>query len=232
MVGSNTYVPGTTSYSLAGDSKQQEAENLFALAWHAGFRGQDAIRAVAIAMAENANAVTNLVYQDPSTPEYSIGPWQINIGNSGGRYSGLNAAQLTDPFNNAAAAFQKYKEAGGFSPWTTFTKGTYLQYMGYATAAGINVNPGGVGDQVTAILERIVNIIHGTSTPPSGGGSTPGAPGGNPSTPDSGPYSGVMVVAAGIFFLLLGAIAWKGADAVKVIAPSSAPSKALRIAGS
>jgi hypothetical protein len=55
------------------------------------------------------------------------GLWQITPGNSEPQ-AGINQQLLTGP-SNAIAAVAKYRGAGGFSPWTTFVDGAYLQFM-------------------------------------------------------------------------------------------------------
>jgi hypothetical protein len=75
--------------------------------------------AAAIALAES-NGVPNA--KNPEGPEHAEGLWQIK----GQLVSG-------NPFNpevSAANAVAKWKAAGGFTPWTTFTEGAYKKYLG------------------------------------------------------------------------------------------------------
>jgi len=59
------------------------------------------------------------------------GLWQITPGNS--VPSAGTDEQLLIPENNAKAAVAKFKAAGNsFTPWTTFTSGKYLAFMGAA----------------------------------------------------------------------------------------------------
>lgn len=74
--------------------------------------------AAAIALAESGGA--NVKQQGQPLATTGWGLWQITPGSS---------ADL-DPQTNAKAAVAKYKAAGNsFSPWVTFNKGTYLQFL-------------------------------------------------------------------------------------------------------
>lgn len=67
-------------------------------------------------------------YCDSGTSdEAGWGLWQITCGNSESSY-GIDY-QILDPWNNAEAAVAKYKAAGGFSPWSTYTSGAYKNYL-------------------------------------------------------------------------------------------------------
>lgn len=82
----------------------------------------------------NAEALNN----DPSTGDYSVGVWQIN-------YYGSLMASRTAEFGSpsqllgnlqaqADAAAAIYHQQG-LSAWTTYTRGTYQQYLGQAMQA-------------------------------------------------------------------------------------------------
>jgi len=109
-----TTVPGTTCMTLS-------YAQILVLAQNAGF-GDDAPTAAAIALAESSGRTA--VEGDVALGG-SIGLWQI--------YTVMHhcwtPAQLTDPATNAAAAFQIYQAAGGFSPWTTYKTGAYKKYL-------------------------------------------------------------------------------------------------------
>jgi hypothetical protein len=82
--------------------------------------------AAAIAMAESAG--NNVKQQGQPYATTGWGLWQITPGNSESNI-GVDD-QLLNPQTNAKAAVAKYKAAGNsFQPWTTFTKGTYLQFL-------------------------------------------------------------------------------------------------------
>jgi hypothetical protein len=55
------------------------------------------------------------------------GLWQITCGNSVPQYG--TDFQILDPWNNAEEAVYKYDQAGGFSPWSTYTSGAYAQFL-------------------------------------------------------------------------------------------------------
>jgi hypothetical protein len=107
---------------------------LVQLAQDAGF-DTDSQTAAAIAMAESggdpnaynkeAQAVGHHGRTDAEDGKGSIGLWQIYLF----MHPELEGQDLTDPETNANAAFQVYSAAGGFSPWSTFTAGTYQKYM-------------------------------------------------------------------------------------------------------
>jgi hypothetical protein len=80
----------------------------------AGFRGEDLVRAVAIAGAESRY---NPKAQNLKYPDHSIGLWQINQLAHKGRFG--SDAQLKNPATNAKAAFKLFRESG-FRPWSTW----------------------------------------------------------------------------------------------------------------
>jgi phage-related protein len=73
--------------------------------------------AAAIALAESGG---NPRARNPSG---ASGIWQI-LGQ-------VVPGNIFDPFINALNAVKKYRDAGGFSPWVTFTSGAYRQFMGH-----------------------------------------------------------------------------------------------------
>jgi hypothetical protein len=92
----------------------------------AGGPAIDAPIAAAIAMAESSGE--NVIQQGEPYATTGWGLWQITPGNSESSIGTDN--QLLDPRVNARAAVAKFKAAGNsFKPWTTFTKGTYLQFL-------------------------------------------------------------------------------------------------------
>lgn len=102
----------------------------------AGFSGDDLTTAIAVALAESGGDTS--VQGDQSlapTNGPSIGLWQINIGSRA--HPELAEVDLTDPQNNANAAFSIYVAAGySFHPWTTFTSGIYATFI-QAASQGI-----------------------------------------------------------------------------------------------
>lgn len=138
------------------------ARQILDLALAAGFRGEDAITATAIALAEsggNALALNpELFERGQAIPaklqhlygpvctkaycgDYSLGLWQINM------HPGLRAARLAawnlpsvealyDPATNARVAYALYRgRGGGFGDWATYLYGQYKNHLGAARAA-------------------------------------------------------------------------------------------------
>ena len=95
------------------------------------------------------------------------GLWQITCGNSVPQYG--TDFQILDPWNNAEEAVGKYDAAGGFSPWSTFTSGTYQQFLQHT---GPDFDLSDPGEFV-----QVHSTPPGTpSAPPADPGSTFGPP--------------------------------------------------------
>lgn len=101
--------------------KRFSISELVALAKQAGFKGDNAAIAAAIAYAESTG---NSMAHNKKRPDNSYGLWQINmiddLGPSRRKQFGLRSNEdLFDPLTNAKVA---YKMSGGsnFNPWTTF----------------------------------------------------------------------------------------------------------------
>lgn len=94
-----------------------------------GFIGNDLRIATAVAKAESGwNTDSRYV----TSQEDSRGLWQINT------YAHPDLAQwnLYDPTKNAQAARIVWRNAGNkWTPWTTYTRGTYLQFLDDTDAA-------------------------------------------------------------------------------------------------
>jgi len=104
-------------------ANKQSYSDLVTLATNAGFSGDDANTAAAIALAEssgNPNAVGDLNI----TPGGSIGLWQINLK----AHPEYTAEELKDPQTNANAAFAVYNEQG-WGAWSTYNSGAYEAYL-------------------------------------------------------------------------------------------------------
>lgn len=126
-------------YGVGGPSSGGQTD-LASLARQAGFPESAIPTAVAIAMAESGGNPQAL--GDVSLGG-SKGLWQIYTK----AHPDLNSKyNLFDPVQNAMAAFQVWKNAGGsFSPWTTFNTGAYLKYMGKNPTVQTGAYSGGVG---------------------------------------------------------------------------------------
>lgn len=115
--------------------KPHEIEEYAALA---GFGGKDLQIAVAVALAESGG--------DPRAhnnkpPDDSYGLWQINMLGALGparrkKYHLSSNERLFDPQTNAYVAKGIHKDSG-WNAWTTYTRGTYKQYMNEGTTADV-----------------------------------------------------------------------------------------------
>lgn len=102
-----------------------------------GWRGKDLDTAVAIAMAESGGNPT--AYNPELASSYSRpgagsrGLFQI----FGAVHPKYNSDLAYDPATNARGAYEIYQQAGNkFTPWTTYTGGTYKNYLGSVSATG------------------------------------------------------------------------------------------------
>lgn len=103
---------------------------LAALAKGAGFTGRNVDIAVAVALAESSGNPSN---HNSTPPDDSYGLWQINMIGSLGpdrrkRFNLKSSADLYDPATNARVAYAIWKDEG-WHPWTTYTKGTYKEFL-------------------------------------------------------------------------------------------------------
>lgn len=110
-------------------------QQIYATVRQAGFQGNDAVTATAIALAESAGITNNSLFTPGSGA--SVGLFQVTAGSSGG----YSIQALTDPLTNAKQALALYNEPAsgggtrGFEPWTTYNTGAYKQYLSQATQA-------------------------------------------------------------------------------------------------
>jgi hypothetical protein len=123
---------------------QYDRSQLEALWVAAGGPRSLARTAAAIALAEsggNAGAV------NPEGPEHAEGLWQIK--------GQLVPGNPLNPMVSARNAVAKWRAAGGFSPWVTYTSGAFDAYMarggilGFAAGGLVPVHPGGRPQPVT-----------------------------------------------------------------------------------
>ena len=121
------------------------------VAANAGLSGQALQYAVAIANAEsgfNENAAKI------DSVETSIGLWQINLD----AHPQYTIEQMKDPQQNAAAMFQISGGGTNWNPWSVYTNGSYLAFMGdaaeYAGRAGSGVS---AEDQSTA--QKVASVV-------------------------------------------------------------------------
>lgn len=124
----------TTSCTTSTATGKLSAAQVASFAYAAGWRGSDLQVAVAITMPESG-ADTTAVQQGQPAETTGWGLWQLTPG----------AQADLDPTVNASGAYAKYQAAGDkFSPWTTFTGGEYLPWMGWAAAGIANMSSAGL----------------------------------------------------------------------------------------
>lgn len=232
-----TTVPNTNGIELS-------SLDLYAIAVNAGFGTQangnnplgmpDAVIATALAMAENGGRTTGILSNvlNPTAPDYSIGPWQINlrIGQGGtivGSRGGFTAEQLTNPFNNVVVAKALHDGRGNWTDWSTFTGGQVWNNLGPAAAAGASLSlpDGQMEKQLASIADRLNSahaVIDGTQGGTGGSGNYTGAPlpGAGGKIAPKVDLNGSIVIITAILLIIVGALAWKGGDLVKVGGPS------------
>lgn len=100
--------------------------------------------AAAIAEAESGGDSTALNPADNGGTQTSVGLWQVSTGTHSYPQS------WTTPAGNAAEAVAKYRAAGGWSPWGTYTSGAYKAFLDGSTPPDPNVPAGGAGAVTTA----------------------------------------------------------------------------------
>ena len=193
---------------------------VYQYAVQAGFTGQAAINATAIALAESGGNtdVTNSIG--------ATGLWQIYDGPG---MSASREAQLRDPVQNAKEAFAKYQaslntQCGGWWPWAAYNEGpcqtsdpnrnnTWRNFLGVASAASAGINAD-------------------IPTPnPAAGGNTSGTPSGTgsgDSTSAGSPFassvfgSGIVIIGA-ILTFFVGVLAWRGREVIQGAAKEGLP---------
>jgi hypothetical protein len=161
-------------------------------AYHAGWRGADLRKSVAVAFAETGGKPTTDARGDVLLESAkwgpSIGPWQIRSLNAE-RGKGTTRDELAnlDLNTNARHAFQVYSDAGNrFTPWSTYTSGAWLLY---------NIRAG----KSAGIAER---------NPDAAGGGGPGVGGGPDVINESNPITDAAGAAKNAVKLMAEAAAW------------------------
>jgi len=91
----------------------------------AGFPESEIATGVAVATAESGRRSEATNRGTAKTPEYSVGPWQINL-NAHGKAITEDAARDLD--TATAYAYRLWKSSG-WQPWGVYTAGTYRQYL-------------------------------------------------------------------------------------------------------
>lgn len=113
-----------------------DAYDIATLARSAGFTGQGLTNITAIALAESGGNPTDICNSCAGVTEHSVGLTQVNMD----VHSNYSQSYLLNPLNNLKAAYQISGGGKNFQPWTTYTKGTYKQFLQQAQlgAAGAN----------------------------------------------------------------------------------------------
>jgi hypothetical protein len=111
------------------------AQDLAGFAANAGFTGDAAVKAVAIALAESGGR------SDVVNSIGATGLWQINQPVHVKAHPGWTQAYLKDPINNAKAAYELSSGGTNWKPWVVYTTGAYLLYMPQAKTA-VDANGG------------------------------------------------------------------------------------------
>lgn len=101
---------------VAGSTNLVSDAERYQLALQAGFTGQNAVTATAISIAENGSGNPSLPSGRNKNGTFDLGLWQINS-SWFNQFGGEQA--LTDPLNNARAAFAVFQKQG-FNAWCTF----------------------------------------------------------------------------------------------------------------
>lgn len=129
-------VPASRSASgspISGSGPKTAAQ----AAHKAGFRGEDLVMMIAIAMAESGGN-PRAFNGNAGTGDQSYGLWQINmLGGMGperrSKWGLKSNEQLYDPYTNAVAAKHLYEGRGGaFTDWSVYKSGAYRQYLDLA----------------------------------------------------------------------------------------------------
>jgi len=147
------------------------SNQLYWLARYAGLVDSRARIAAAIALAESGGN-SDAHNGNAATGDDSYGLWQINMIGAMGparrvEFGIASNDALLNPATNARAMARMSGGGLNFTPWTTYTRGTYLQYLG-----SINTS----GDMKTA-LKSILAAQTGLVATPSGL-AIPGIPAG------------------------------------------------------
>ena len=106
---------------------------LVQLAQNAGFQGQNANTAAAIAMAESSGNPNSIAYNDGGKGYNSYGLMQINGVNDAAVGGASNALDPQTSFNQA---YILSNGGSNFSPWSTYNSGAYSQYLDPSVGVG------------------------------------------------------------------------------------------------
>jgi hypothetical protein len=164
LVGGGTSALGNTAAGNSGGSSwsgqgSMTMEQVAQVAYNAGFRGVDLVRAVAIAWRESRGNPT-AHNPDRSTGDDSYGLWQINLlpgaWDKWAAERGITGQDLLDPNKAAAATFAIWQQSG-WHPWVGYREGIGWDSEALATnlpLAQAAVTNAGLGDGTFALTDR------------------------------------------------------------------------------
>jgi LysM repeat protein len=132
-----------------------------------GFAGDDRVVAIAIVLAESRGR-TDAVGDTTITTDVfgpSIGLFQIRSVKAQKGTGGVRDELANfDPATNARHAHRIFLDAGGFTPWSTFTSGSFRAFLdrargtGGGTAPSVSPQPGGGAVHVVRAGESLSGI--------------------------------------------------------------------------
>lgn len=128
---------------------QRSASDIYASLRGAGFGSAQAVVMTAVALAESGGSDTSLgdVGLENSTWGPSYGLFQVRTlkaQTGSGTDRDVSWLAASDA-NQAKAAYDISKQGSDFTPWTTYTRGTYQQFLGQAQAAAATSTAAGGG---------------------------------------------------------------------------------------
>lgn len=132
----------------------------------AGLSGDAVAISVAIALAESGG---NPKAHNPVPPDNSYGLWQINmlgsLGTARRRQFGISSNdELYDPATNARAMYAISGGGKDWTPWTTYTRGAYLAFLGKARAAAGSDVSGATAQNAGLGTDDLENLNKGIKT--------------------------------------------------------------------
>lgn len=120
----------------------------------AGFKGDNLVTAVAIAMAESS--LQSDAENFNSDGSYDFGLWQINSVHKGSDTIEVFRQKMFDPRKNAAKAFEVSSGGTNFTPWVTYNNGLHKPFLARART--------GVGIALQGVFITIPDSASSTST--------------------------------------------------------------------
>ena len=177
-VGAVGNVPPSSPGMKASGTKYDK-NTVYSYLLKAGFTPANAKIMTAIAVGESGldlNILGDTTIQTgvwgPSVGLFQVRTLKADTGK--GTTRDINAL-LNNPAKQAQSAYEIYKEAGGFGPWSVYTSGKYRQYLTdglsqVATAGGVGGGPS-QAEQFTAMAETILKFkpkyVYGATPKPS-----------------------------------------------------------------